>query len=142
MSQQLTILAGFWLLKSYLFLSWFQIFTNNLLHYVCEYFRIWALKTFYLTKKIIFSPMSGTSRIGHIFRTGADRCLLQMWNSRKTKTSTYFFSFNVHLSFNSWIWLSRFSTECWSTLKFLGHNELIYNSLYVESPQHRKKTII
>ena len=37
------------------------------------------------------SPMSEPSRIGHIFRTGGDRCLLYMFNSRKTNTSTYIF---------------------------------------------------
>ena len=39
----------------------------------------------FIWKKIIFSPMCGTSKIGHFFKTGGDRCLLLMCNSIKNE---------------------------------------------------------
>ena len=91
-------------------------------------FRIWALKTFYMEKKmIIFSPKSGSSGIGHNFRTCVMgdfcRCSVEEKRIRQhTFFSSYFNSLNVKLLFISQIFM----------IEHIYHRVLVYLKLWFE----------
>ena len=96
---------------------------------------------------VIFSPISGRFGIWNIFRIGSIRFHLQMYNSRKTNTSTHIFSSvfhsqNVNLLSNS---QNTFSTEyrttlivavCWIVLPRTSHFGRFHFLLNVKRTVH------